>query len=192
MDPEPPLSARDYWYMGSSDPAIDQLFRRACSLVWPYAVYCAKRYHNDPDFAYDLMDEAVQKAGNYYKRFNGQRTVLQLSYRIFSIIKRLSKQYGNRNEVAVGILSDLELIAQSLAARSDIEQDEYIRQVLDRMSPRTRQVARWRLAGHNWRQIAEALGVEHTNLWRQTKKEILGLLEHRSDTYDPEERGRKD
>ena len=192
MDPEPPLSARDYWYMGSSDPAIDQLFRRACSLVWPYAVYCAKRYHNDPDFAYDLMDEAVQKAGNYYKRFNGQRTVLQLSYRIFSIIKRLSKQYGNRNEVAVGILSDLELIAQSLAARSDIEQDEYIRQVLDRMSPRTRQVARWRLAGHNWRQIAEALGVEHTNLWRQTKKEILGLLERRSDTYDPEERGRKD
>ena len=147
MDPEPPLSARDYWYLGSPDPAIDQLFRRACAVVWPYAVYCAKRYHNDPDFAYDLMDEAVQNAEHYYERFNGQLTALQLSYRIFSVIKRLSKQYGNRNEVAVGMLSDLEIFAQGFQDKTDIEQDAYIRQVLDRMTDRTRQAALWRQIG---------------------------------------------
>lgn len=192
MDPEPPLSARDYWYMGSSDPAIDQLFRRACSLVWPYAVYCAKRYHNDPDFAYDLMDEAVQKAGNYYKRFNGQRTVLQLSYRIFSIIKRVSKRYRIRKEVAVGTLSDLELFELNFQARTDVEQDAIIRQLLDRMTELTRQAVLWRRDGHSWRHVADELGVDHITLWRQTKKEILGLLDLRSGTYDPEKKGRKD
>jgi len=192
MDPRPPLPAGDYWYLGSSDPAVDQLFRRACALAWPYAVYCAKRYHNDPDIAYDLMDEAVQNAEHYYERFNRQRTALQLSYRILSVIKRLSKQVGNRNEVAVGALSDLELFARSFAVKSDMEQDAYIRQILDRMSPRTRQVVCLRVAGHAWRQIADELGADHITVWRQAKKEILGLLELKSDTPDAEGRGEKD
>jgi RNA polymerase sigma factor (sigma-70 family) len=192
MDPEPPLSARDYWYLGSPDPAIDQLFRRACSLVWPYAVYCAKRYHNDPDFAYDLMDEAVQKTEHYYERFNGQRTALQLSYRIFTIIKRLSKQYGNRNEVPVGMLSDLEVFAQAFQDRTDVEQDAYIRQVLDRMTDRTRHVVLWHHAGHSWAQIAKVLGVNRITLWREVQKEIRGLLHLWSDTHDLDERGESD
>jgi len=192
MDPEPPLPARDYWYLGSPDPAIDQLFRRACALVWPYAVFCANRYHHDPDFAYDLMDEAVRKAERDYERFNGQRTAVQLSYRIFSIIKRLSKRHRNRKEVAVGTLSDLELFALSFQARTDAEQDAIIGQVLDRMTELTRQAVLWRRDGHTWRQIADELGVDHITLWRQTKKEILGLLELKSETNDPEEGGRKD
>ena len=192
MDPRPSLPAGDYWYLGSPDPAIDQLFRRACSFVWPYAVYCAKRYHRDPDFAYDLMDEAVQNAEHYYERFSGRLTALQLANRIFRVIKRLSKKYTNTDEVAVGTLLDLELFAQSFQARADIEQDAFLCQVLDRMTPRTRQVVLWRLAGHTWRQIADELGVDRFTLWRQTKKEILGLLELRSDTYVPEERGKRD
>lgn len=192
MDPEPPLSVRDYWYLGSPDPAIDLLFRRACVLAWPYAVYCAKRYHNDPDFAYDLMDEAVRKAEHYYERFNGQRTAIQLSYRIFRAIKRVSKQYTNRNEVAVGSLSDLEFLAQSFEARTDFEQDAYIRQVLDRMTDRTRQVVLWHQAGHSWPQIAKVLGVNRITLWREVQKEVRGLLQLRSDTHDLDERGESD
>jgi hypothetical protein len=192
MDPRPPLSAGDYWYLGSSDPAVDQLFRRACALAWPYAVYRAKRYHGDPDFAYDLMDEAVQNAERYYERSNGQRTALQLSYRIISVIKRISTQRASRSEMAVGTLSELELLAQNFADRSDIEQDAFISQILDRMNPRTRQIVRWRLAGHTWRQIANEVGGDHITIWRQIRREILGLLELRSDTHDPDERGEKD
>lgn len=192
MDPRPPLSAGDYWYPGSSDPAFDQMFRRACALAWPYALYCATRYHHDPDLAYDLMDGAVQNAERYYRRFDGKRTVLQLSYRITSVIRRLSKQRASRGEVAVGTLSELELLAQSFAAKPDIEQDAFIRQILDRMTPRTRRVVLWRLAGHSWRQIADELGADHITIWRQAKKEILALLELRSDTPDAEERGEKD
>ena len=192
MDPRPSLPAGDYWYLGSPDPAIDQLFRRACRLAWPYAVFCAKYYHNDPDFAYDLMDAAVQNAERYYERFNGKRTVLQLSYRITSVIKRLSKQQASRSEMAVGSVSELELLARNFAAKSDVEQDVFIRQVLDRMTLRTRRIVLWRLAGHTWRQIADELGVDRFTLWRQTKKEVLGLLELRSDTHLPGERGEKD
>jgi len=192
MDPRPSLPAGDYWYLGSPDPAIDQLFRRACGLAWPYAVYCAKFYHNDPDFAYDLMDAAVQNAERYYERFDGKRTALQLSYRITSVIKRLSKQRISKSEIAVGLLSELEVLARRFAAKSDTEQGAYIRQVLDRMPPQTRQIVLWRVAGHTWRQIADRLGADHLAVWRQTKKEILGLLELMSDTPDAEERGEKD
>lgn len=192
MDPRPPLSAGDYWYPGSSDPAIDQLFRRACALAWPYALYCATRYHHDPDLAYDLMDGAVENAERYCARFEGKRTVLQLSYRITSVIRRLSKQRAGRNEMAVGSLSELELLARSFAHMPDIEQDAFIRQVLDRMSPRTRRIVLWRLAGHAWRQIAEELGADHITVWRLARKEILGLLELKSDTPDAKESGGKD
>ena len=192
MDPRPPLPAGDYWYLGSPDPAIDQLFRRACGLAWPYAVYCAKHYHNDPDFAYDLMDAAVQNAERYYERFNGKRTPLQLSFRITSVIRRLSKQRASKSEMAVGSLSELELLARSFAGKSDIEQDAFVRQVLDRMTPRTRRIVLWRVAGHSWRQIAAELVADHITVWRQAKKEILGLLELKSDAPDAEERGGKD
>lgn len=192
MDSRPSLPAGDYWYLGSPDPAVDQLFRRACGLAWPYAIFCAKYYHNDPDLAYELMDAAVQNAERYYERFNRKRTALQLSFRITSVIKRLSKQRTSRSELPVGSLSELELLAQRFAAEPDVEQDAFIRQVLDRMTPRTRQIVLWRLAGHTWRQIADRLGADHLAVWRQTKKEVLGLLELKSDTPDAEERGEKD
>src|SRR3974377_1065117 len=146
MDPRTPLSAPDYWYLGSPDPAIDQLFRRACALAWPFAVYCATRFHYDPQFAYELMDAAVENAERYYQRFNGQRSAIQLSYRIISVIKRISKQRANRNEVALGTLSELDRFTQTFQAKTDVEQDVIIRQVFARMTERTRQIVRWREA----------------------------------------------
>lgn len=192
MDPRPPLSAPDYWYLGSPDPAIDLLFRRACGLAWPYAVYCATRYHQDPQVAYELMDGAVENAERYYQRFNGQRSAIQISYRIVSVIKRISRQRANRNEVPLGTLSELDLFAQAFHAKTDVEQDMVICQILDRMTERTRQIVRWREAGHSWRQIADELGADHITVWRQASREIRGLLQLKSDTHDPKERGERD
>jgi len=192
MDTRPPLSAPDYWYLGSPDPAIDLLFRRACALAWPYAVYCATRYHHDPQVAYELMDAAVENAERYYQRSNGHRSAIQLSYRIISVIKRISKKRANRNEVTLGTLSELDRLTQTLQAKTDFERDVIIHQVLDRMTDRTRQIVRWRTAGHSWRQIADELGADHITVWRQASREIRGLLEMKSDTHDPKERGERD
>ena len=84
MDPRPSLPAGDYWYLGSPDPAIDQLFGGRAALRGHTPSIAQSIYHNDPDFAYDLMDAAVQNAERYYARFDGKRTALQLSYRITS------------------------------------------------------------------------------------------------------------
>jgi len=192
MDPRPPLPAGDYWYLGSSDPATDQMFRRACALAWPYALYCATRYHHDPQVAYELMDGAVENAERYYQRFNGQRSAIQLSYRLISVIKRISKQRANRNEVALGTLSELDRFTQTFQTKTDFERDVIIRQVLDRMTDRTRQIVRWREAGHSWRRIADELGADHITVWRQATREIRGLLELKSDTHDPKEGGERD
>ena len=75
MDRPPPPSG-EYWYLGSQDRAVDDLFRRVCALAWPYALLCATRYLHDVHAAYDLMDAAVSNAEQYYERFNGNRTFL--------------------------------------------------------------------------------------------------------------------
>jgi RNA polymerase sigma factor (sigma-70 family) len=188
MDPRPPFSASDYWYLGSPDPDIDLLFRRACALAWPYALYCASRYLHDHQTAYDLMDHAVESAERYYERFNGERNSAQLFSHITSIIRRRSKQMVRaRKEISSGSLSDLEVFAQSHATRSEAEQIAYLHQLLDRMSARSRQIAYWRLAGHSWRQIARMLNANFLTVRRIFHKEMRGLLFPASDSHTSQE-----
>jgi hypothetical protein len=177
MDQRPPLSASDYWYLGSPDPEADQLFRHVCTLAWPYALYCATRFQHDPQIAYELMDAAVENAERYYERFNRQRSSIQLFYRISSVIRRLSKHRANsKREIPRGSLSDLEELAQRYSDGSEAEQAAFVRQVLEKMSERSCQIAYWRLAGHSWRQIAEELGSNHITVRRVFHTEIRGLL----------------
>ena len=68
MDSRLPLPSREYWYSGSPNPAVDNLFRRVCVLAWPYALYCATRYLRDVHAAYDLMDAAVANANQRWNR----------------------------------------------------------------------------------------------------------------------------
>ena len=75
MDSRLPLPSSEYWYLGSPNPAMDELFRRLCVLAWPYALYCATRYLHDIHAAYDLMDAAVSNTERYYERFQGERTL---------------------------------------------------------------------------------------------------------------------
>ena len=119
----PPPPASEYWYAGSQDRAVDDLFRRACSLAWPYALFCATRYLHDIHAAYDLMDAAVSNAEQYYERFNGNRTASQIFYRIISVLKRLSKQrVQNNREIPSGSLPDLEEKARTLSSKPEAEQ----------------------------------------------------------------------
>ena len=173
----PPPPASEYWYVGSQDRAVDDLFRRACSLAWPYALFCATRYLHDIHAAYDLMDAAVSNAEQYYKRFHGNRTSSQIFYRIISVLKRLSKQrVQNNREIPSGSLPDLEVKARTLSSQPEAEQRAYVEQILAQMTERTRKITYWRLEGHTWRQIADKLNVNHTAVRRGYHRELRRLL----------------
>jgi hypothetical protein len=185
----PPLTSSEYWYLGSQDRTADDLFRRACALAWPYAVYCATRYLRDVDAAYDLMDAAVSNAEKYYARFHGERTFIQLSYRIMSVLKRLAKQRARNNrEISYGSLSDLGILGTDFSSKSEAEQTAYINEVLGKMSERSRQITYWRLAGHSWRQIADTLEANYVTVRRSYHKELRGLLFPSFDKHSPGER----
>jgi RNA polymerase sigma factor (sigma-70 family) len=190
MDSRFPLPSSEYWYMGSPNPAVDDLFRRACALAWPYALYCATRYLRDVHAAYDLMDAAVSNAEKYYERFQGERTFAQVFYRIVSVLKRLSKQrVQNNREISCGSLYDLEiLLATELSFQPEEDQAAYIGQILGRMSERSRKITYWRLAGHTWRQIADALESNHPTVRRVYLKELRGLLSPSADKPDSDVR----
>ena len=125
---------------GSQDRAVDDLFRRACSLAWPYALFCATRYLHDIHAAYDLMDAAVSNAEQYYERFHGNRTSSQIFYRIISVLKRLSKQrVQNNREIPSGSLPDLEVKARTLSSQPEAEQRAYVEQILAQMTERIKE-----------------------------------------------------
>jgi RNA polymerase sigma factor (sigma-70 family) len=189
MDSRQPCPSGEYWYLGSPNPTMDALFRRACALAWPYALFCATRYLHDVHAAYDLMDAAVSNAEQYYERFHGERTSTQLFYRIVSVLKRLSKQrVRNNRETSYGSLSDLEILARAISSKSEADQTAYINQMLGQMSERSREITYWRLAGHSWRQIADTLEASYTTVRRAYHKELRGLLFPSSDNPSSDER----
>lgn len=193
MNSRPPFPPRDYWYLGSQGDASDELFRRACALAWPYALYCASRYLHDLHAAYDLMDDAVSNAEQYYQRFHGERTSAQLFHRIVSVLKRLSKQRAQNNrEIPSGGLSDMELLAKTLSVKPEAEQQTYAAQIYEQMSNRSKMITHWRLEGHTWREIAERLEVNHTAARRTYLKELRGLLFASSEGYKSNQREDKD
>jgi hypothetical protein len=136
------------------------------------------------------MDAAVSNAEQYYERFQGERTFAQVFYRIVSVLKRLSKQrVQNSREIFCGSLYDLEnLLATALSTQSEADQAAYIDQILGRMSERSRKITYWRLAGHTWRQIADALEASHVTVRRVYLKELRGLLSASTDGPGSDER----
>jgi hypothetical protein len=135
------------------------------------------------------MDAAISNAEQYYERFKGERTSTQLFYRILSVLKRLSKQrVQNNREILCGSLYDLDILATALSAKSEVDQTAYIAQVLGRMTERSRKITYWRLAGHTWRQIADALDGSYVTVRRVYHKELRGLLFASSDRPSSVER----
>ena len=176
MESRPPLPWSEYWYPGALDRTIDRTLRAACTLTWPYALYCATRFHRDIHVAHELMDEALPKAERYVLRSGRERELKEVCYRLLSLVKRLSKQRLRHAELPAGLLSDLEQIAHQLGTSTPQEASAYLNQLLSRMSPQTRQIIHWRAAGHSFRQIAKELRSDHATIIRAYNRELRELV----------------
>jgi DNA-binding NarL/FixJ family response regulator len=122
------------------------------------------------------MDEAVAKAQRYYERDGTEKSVVQVWYYILGSLKRLSLKRSRHRELPSGTLSNLELLAQPMAARPYDEERVYINELLARMTPRTRQIFQWRAAGHTFRGIAKHLNINHTTVMRAYNRELRELI----------------
>ena len=176
MESRPRLPLSEYWYPGAFDRTIDATLRAACTLAWPYALYCATRFHRDVHVAHELMDEALPKAEQYILRSGRERELKQVCYRLLSLVKRLSKQRLRHAELPAGLLSDLEHITHQLGTSTPQEASAYLNQLLSRMSPQTRQIIHWRAAGHSFRQIAKELRCDHATIIRAYNRELRELV----------------
>lgn len=152
------------------------LLRDASGRAWPYAVYCATRYHQDIHVAHELMDDAVEKTERYLANFNEEPPPKRVWYYLISVIKRLSKKRVRFQEVPSGSLSDLERISQHLARGTPQDESAYVSQIVARMTPQTKQIYYWRLAGHSFRQIARELESDHATIMRAYSKELRALI----------------
>jgi hypothetical protein len=176
MESRPRLPLSEYWYPGTFDRTIDATLRAACTLAWPYALYCATRFPRDIHVAHELMDEALPKAQQYILRSGRERELKQVCYRLLSLVKRLSKQRLRHAELPAGLLSDLEQITHQLGTSTPQEASAYLNQLLSRMSPQTRQIIHWRAAGHSFRQIAKDLCSDHATIIRAYNRELRELV----------------
>jgi hypothetical protein len=136
MEPRPSPAASDYWYPALADGRIDVVLRDASKRAWPYAVYCATRYHRDIHVAHELMDDALLRTERYLASSgDSQPTPSRVWYYIIGVLKRLSKQRLRHPEVSSGSLSDLDLIVQHLARGTPQEESAYVNQLVSRMTP---------------------------------------------------------
>jgi DNA-directed RNA polymerase specialized sigma24 family protein len=122
------------------------------------------------------MDEALPKAEQYILRSGRERELKPVCYRLLSLVKRLSKQRLRRAELPAGLLSDLEPITHQLGNSTPQEASAYLNQLLSRMSPQTRQIIHWRVAGHSFRQIAKELRCDHATIIRAYNRELRELV----------------
>ena len=176
MESRPRLPLSEYWYPGALDRTIDATLRAACTLAWPYALYCATRFHRDIHVAHELMDEALPKAERYILRSGRERELKEVCYRLLSLVNRLSRQRLRHAELPAGLLSDLEQITRQLGTSTPQEATAYLNQLLSRMSPQTRQIIHWRAAGHSFRQIAKELHSDHATIIRAYNRELRELV----------------
>lgn len=176
MESRPRLPLSEYWYPGALDRTIDSTLRAACTLAWPYALYCATRFHRDIHVAHELMDEALPKAEQYILRSSRERELKPVCYRLLSLVKRISKQRLRRAELPAGLLADLEQITHQQGTSTPQEASAYLNQLLSRMSPQTRQIIHWRAAGHSFRQIAKELRSDHATIIRAYNRELRELV----------------
>jgi DNA-directed RNA polymerase specialized sigma24 family protein len=152
----------------------DQKLAPAAKAAWPYALLCASTYLNDQDVAHELMEQAVQKAGDYLSR-HPDISVLKLAGQVRNGIRRRAGQIARKKgrEISLGSLSDLQHLC---AEASEVEQRAIAKELFSRLSPFAQSVLNRRWMGYRWREIATELEIDHTVVRRAYFRELKSLL----------------
>ena len=176
MPPTEPSWEELTWSWAGSPRRLtsDQKLAPAAKAAWPYALLCAWTYLNDQEIARELIEQAVQKAGDYLHR-HPDVSVFKLAGQIRSDIRRRAGQIARRKrrEVSLGSLSDLEHLC---AGASDVEQRAIANELFSRLSPFAQLVLNRRWMGYRWREIATELEIDHTVVRRAYFRELKSLL----------------
>jgi hypothetical protein len=135
---------------------------------------CAWTYLNDHHAAHDLMDLAVENTSQYALR-RQDLPVRNLVWRMKSIIRRRARQQVARRrfEVPYGSLLEIE---KFYFVEPDTDNRVYAEELMDRLTPFARSIAKWRWLGFSWREIALQLEMDHTVVRRAFFREIASLL----------------
>jgi DNA-directed RNA polymerase specialized sigma24 family protein len=162
------------WAGSTGHRTSDQKLAPAAKASWPYALLCAWIYLNDHDVAYELMEHAVQNAGDYLDR-HPEATDQKLIARVRSGLRRRARQIARRHsrEISRGSLSDLESLS---VGASEVEQRAIANQLFLRLSPFAQSVLNRRSMGFTWREIASHLELDHTVIRRAYFRELELLL----------------
>lgn len=161
------------WAWSTGHAASDQKLEPAAKAAWQYALLCAWTYLNDGDAAYDLMEDAVRNAGEYFSR-HPDSTEQKLIARIRSVIRRRAKQIAHKQdrETPSGSLVDLEPLQTSTGG---VEEIAIGNELFSRLSAFSQLVFNRREFGYTWRDIAAELDLDHTVVRRAYFRELQSL-----------------
>jgi DNA-binding NarL/FixJ family response regulator len=137
----------------------------AVQTTWSYAQLSAWTYLHDEALGADIMEAAIKVIYSYAQRTSPMPPVEKLTARLRSQIRRVAKQMANRRrkEENAGSVRDLEL-AYNPSVTPDPTDTLLIKEVLDLLSPRAREVATWIWMGYSWREIGQTVDVDHNSI----------------------------
>ncbi len=159
----------------SLDGALRQKLMSAVESTWGFAHMTAWSYLNDGAQGPELIEQALEKVQVFALRTSPPPSTQKLTARLKSQIRRLAKQRKNRNkEVQDGSALGLELYPASQVP--DPTEVLFLQEIVREYSPQAKEIAQYIRLGYTWRDIGEALGIDHSSIRKSFRRETDAVL----------------
>jgi len=160
-----------------SGKAVDPDLLAAARRNWTRVLSYASRYDLDSSIAADVLEAALVAISR--ARRTGNRLGKPIrnldSYLYVVFVRRPNRHVARQPKIEfVGSLQDLAACAgfQTLSASPTVEDDLLVREVLNYVTGRPRDMIFLRMRGYSWKEVARRLGITANNAQVLFNKEI--------------------
>lgn len=182
----------DSFWMPDHDPQggpIDQRIINAAQRIWPQVVETSRRNLRDQHLAFQLLEMSVYAVSKAIKRRHGREPIEDLDAYLFLAFRRFLNRIKKKEEAIEAIEQEeviewnkLRLEGRSLSL---FDKDLLVGQIIESMDLRTRDIYLMRVAGLNWSEIGQELGmsgneagVVYNQGLKRTKSKLLKGKSH--------------
>lgn len=158
------------------DSPLRELMVEAVRANASFASFLAWSMLRDEAATAVLIEEALESVVAYASRCLVAPTQRKITMRLRSQIRRIARRAQRHldRQKPIGSMNDIEMIAPSLTY--DPTDALLLRQVLDLLSPRAREVAEWIRLGYSWREIGRSFQVDASTVRQSFRRETDAAL----------------
>lgn len=167
--------------------------RQAARELWPEAVKRAQRTLGDPAEAVELMEAAVVHISRHFDRANAPPSAPNvfslLSLHFCQQLRRRAKKLGRIKLVGTGESIEECAVVDGWADRINRQID--FRRICCQLNDRSRTIVAMRVQDHDWKLIADKLGIPSPTIRRAFWRDVREVLSRLGCVNGTQQKGKK-